>query len=59
MRQRIGLDELYTKALHLARAATDTTGTPRPFSETCPFRLDELLADGPDVAALAARMSGP
>ena len=56
MRQRIGLDELYAKALHLARAATDDAGEPRPLPEACPFTLDELLAVRPDVAALVARL---
>ncbi|MBV9769107.1 MAG: DUF29 domain-containing protein [Bryobacterales bacterium] len=58
MRQRIGLDELYAKALHLARGATDDAGEPRPLPEACPFTLDELLAARPDVAGLVAKLGG-
>ena len=59
MRQRINLDELYAKALHLARATTDATGGEPPHSlpETCPFTLNELLAGRPDVAALVAKLT--
>ena len=56
MRQRIDLDELYAKALHLARAATDATGEPRLLAEACPFTLNELLAGRPDVAALVTKL---
>ena len=56
MRQRIDLDELYAKAMHLARAATDATGEPRLLAEACPFTLNELLAGRPDVAALVAKL---
>ncbi len=56
MRQRIGLDDLYAKALRRARAEDDAS-TPRPLPETCPFTLDELLAG--DVAGLVAQLSSP
>jgi hypothetical protein len=56
MRQRIGLDEIYAKALHLARTTTDDTGEPRPLPEVCPFTLDELLAARPDIARLVAKL---
>ena len=52
MRQRIGLEELYAKALHLAQRATDAGGETRPLPETCPFALDDLLAVRPDLAEL-------
>ena len=54
MRQRIGLETLYAKALHLARGATDDGGDARPLPGACPFGLDELLAG--DVASLVARL---
>jgi Domain of unknown function DUF29 len=57
MRQRIGLDDLYAKALRRAREAADKAGIPRPLPEACPFKLDELLAG--NVAELAARLDGP
>ena len=62
MRQRIDLAALYSKALHLARAATDAAGQPQQLPEACPFASDELLAKRPDVAALVAKLgqaSGP
>jgi hypothetical protein len=52
MRQRIDLDELYAKALHLAQKATDASGKPRPLPEACPFTLDDLLAARSDVLDL-------
>lgn len=56
MRQRIDLDALYAKALHLARSATDDAGEPRPLPEACPFTLGELLAVRPDVMKLIAKL---
>ena len=56
MRQRIGLDELYAKALRRARETTDVAGPPRPLPDACPFALDELLAG--DLARLADRIGG-
>ena len=56
MRQRLELDELYARALHLAQAATDATGVGRPLPEACPFTLEELLAGRPDVTGLAAKL---
>ena len=49
MRQRIGLDDLYARALRRARTGTDDAGVARPLPEECPFTPDELLAG--DVAA--------
>jgi hypothetical protein len=54
MRQRIDLGELYAKARRRAQAARETSGSPRPLPEACPFTLDELLAG--DVAALLAKL---
>ena len=59
MRQRIDLDALYARALHLALAATDESGDRQSFPATCPFHLDELLARQPDVRALAAKLAQP
>ncbi len=53
MRQRIGLDALYTKALGLAREAADANGEPRPLPDACPFTLGELVAG--NVAGLGSR----
>ncbi|MBV9749592.1 MAG: DUF29 domain-containing protein [Acetobacteraceae bacterium] len=52
MRQRIGVGELYAKALRRARTSADASGAPRPLPEACPFTLDQLLAG--DIAELAA-----
>ncbi len=54
MRQRIGLEGLYAKALRRAREATDDAGAPRLLPDACPFGLDELLAG--DLAELTARL---
>ena len=55
MRQRIGLDDLYAKAVGRARAAVEDRGAAaRPLPEACPFTLDELLAS--DVAGLAVKL---
>jgi len=45
MRQRISLDALYWKALHQVRAETQDGRLTRALPETCPFTLDDLLAD--------------
>ena len=58
MRQRIDLDALYAKALHLARQATDAGSEARPLPGACPFTLDELLATQPDVLALVGKLEG-
>jgi hypothetical protein len=57
MRQRIGLGELYGRALHLAQTATDSSGPPRALPAACPFTLDELLAKRPDLTALSAKLA--
>ena len=56
MRQRIGLDDLYARALERARAAMeDNAVAPVLLPEACPFALDELIGRV-DVAALVARL---
>jgi uncharacterized protein DUF29 len=56
MRQRIGLDDLYDKAMGRARAAAeDIDITPRPLPDVCPFTLDELLTGRLTVAELVDR----
>ncbi len=57
MRQRIGLDDLYDKAVDRARAAAEDIGiTPRPLPDACPLTLDELLVGRLTVAELVARL---
>ena len=50
MRQRVGLDELYAKALRRVRALDDATGPPNALAEVCPYTLTDLL--GGNVPAL-------
>ncbi len=56
MRQRVGLEDLYGKALGRAQAAADDAAMPCSAPRTCPFALDDLLATHPDVAALVAKL---
>lgn len=44
MRQRVGLEALYAKALRRAREASDDAGAPQPLPDACPYGVDELLA---------------
>ncbi len=56
MRQRIGLDDLYDKAMERAQAAMEDNGVaPLPLPEACPFTLEDLIGRL-DVAALVARL---
>ncbi len=57
MRQRVGLEDLYPKALRRAATSRDVTGTPNASPAKCPFTLDELLAG--DIAELITRLGGP
>ena len=59
MRQRIDLDSLYAGALKQLRKADGrrTVTVPRPWPETNPFSLDQLLNDDSDV--LVAHLSAP
>ena len=56
MRQWIGLDDLYDKAMERAQAAMEDNGVaPLPLPEACPFTLEDLIGRL-DVAALVARL---
>ncbi len=58
MRQRLGLDDLYNRALRRARAMAEVGDQTPPWPQKCPFSLQELLSD--DVAQLSAKLaSGP
>ena len=48
MRQRINLDSLYADAVKQLRAGDRRNNTPRPWTETNPFNLDQLLAGESD-----------
>jgi len=57
MGQRIGLDDLYDKAVDRVRAAAADIGiAPRPLPDVCPFTLDDFLAGRLTVAELVARL---
>ena len=59
MRQRIGLDDLYRKAVGRARTAMEDNGVaPGLLPEESPLGLDELLNEGFGVAALVAKLDG-
>ncbi len=55
MRQRIDLDVLYAKAVRQTRAGEGAAAALKA-PLTCPFTLDDLLADDLDVSALVARL---
>ena len=55
MRQRLGLADLYDKALRRARPMMGVRDQLLSWPETCPFSLQELLSD--DVAQLSARLA--
>jgi hypothetical protein len=54
MRQRIDLGRLYARARHQAVTASDLPMPPLP--ETCPWTLDSLLADSPDLDTLLSAL---
>ena len=56
MRQRIEVAALFKKAVAALRYETDDSGEPRKLPDTCPFTLDQLLAD--DVSPLWADRDG-
>jgi Domain of unknown function DUF29 len=56
MRQRINLDALYRKALNQIRASEGDAAS-RTLPQTCPFALEDLLADEVDVTGLVVRLS--
>ena len=45
MRQRIGVERIYAKALRVLRATTVDGQPPLPMPEDCPVALDELLGE--------------
>ncbi len=55
MRQRIDLSELYADALYRTKDG-DRDGPDLP-PDTCPFVLDDLLAQRPDVVMLLAKLA--
>lgn len=54
MRQRIDLDRLYRQAVRSVRAESEERA--RALPATCPFPLDDLLAEDADPAALVAKL---
>lgn len=59
MQQRISLEALYRKAQQQVRAGVPGESPPRELPATCPFILDDLLADDIDVPKLVAKLRGP
>jgi len=57
MRQRVDLSELYADALYELKSRLDDTGEPTPFSNKCPFTLDDLLSTRPDIATLVSMLA--
>jgi hypothetical protein len=57
MRQRIDLADLYADALYQVRAGADDGVESRPLPEACPFALEDLLAERPDIARLLSSIS--
>ncbi len=56
MRQRIDLGGLYADALYGVRAGAEDVRAARALPEACPFELDGLIGERPDVAVLAGRL---
>ncbi len=52
MRQRIALDPMYAKARRAVMILEIDGVPPAALSTACPFSLDDLLAEEPDIAAL-------
>ena len=59
MQQKIDLADLYRRALRAVRPLTMGGQPAQPLPETCPFALDDLLADDPNLEALLARLAPP
>jgi hypothetical protein len=59
MRQRIDLDGLWGDARYEIGAMTEDRRALPPLPETCPFVLDDLIAERPDPRDLVARMPLP
>ena len=56
MRQRIVLARLYARTSAQASDLTDESGEPQATPESCPFSLDDLLAEPVNVPALVAKL---
>ncbi len=56
MRRRIDLAAEYRLASRQVQALDDESGVAGPHPPFCPFILDDLLAEDPEIAALAARL---
>ncbi len=52
MRQRIALDRIYAKACRAVRISALDGVPPGTLPDACPYALDDLLADEPDLARL-------
>ena len=56
MRQRIGLEKLYQRAVHQLRLATNDPDSLRAMPGACPYALDDLLAAPSDPALLVMKL---
>ncbi|MBV8341717.1 MAG: DUF29 domain-containing protein [Gammaproteobacteria bacterium] len=54
VRRRVDLDSVYKRALRRMRRHLVSDATPLP--RACPYTLDELLAEEPDIYALVAKL---
>ena len=59
MRQRFDLGAIYEDALAQASSDRIDGRAPRSLPEACPFTLNDLLRQKPDIAALVERLTGP
>jgi hypothetical protein len=57
MRQKIDIASDYRKALRGVRRMTMEGCGPAPLPNDCPFDIDDLLADDPDIDALLAKLA--
>ena len=57
MRQRIDLADLYRRALRQVKEGDDDSGSPRGLRPDCPYLLDELIAETPELAMLIAKLA--
>ena len=57
MRQRIGLDAIYRVALQQVATEAEGLVESSPAPEACPFSLDDLLTEHPDLAALVSKIA--
>jgi len=59
MHKKINLPKLYSRALRAVEEKMDDSGTARSLPATCPYTLDDLLAERPDIPALVALLNAP